>query len=58
MNRKKKINQILKKKLKKANAKANPGNKTKYISKAEREAEAQPPADAQTPSATAPREQA
>ncbi len=40
MNRKKKINQILKKKLKKANAKASPGHKPKYISKAERDAPA------------------
>ncbi len=36
MNRKKKINSILKKRLKKMNAKANPGNKPKYISKAQR----------------------
>ncbi|CAA0096982.1 Uncharacterised protein [BD1-7 clade bacterium] len=36
MNRRKKINQILKKKAKKANAKINPVNKPKYISKAER----------------------
>jgi hypothetical protein len=36
MNRKKKINSILKKRLKKMNAKANPSNKPKYISKAER----------------------
>lgn len=38
MNRRKKINSILKKKAKKANAKLNPGNKERYISKAEREA--------------------
>lgn len=36
MNRKKKINSILKKRLKKINAKAAPTNKEKYISKAER----------------------
>ncbi|TEW55248.1 DUF2986 domain-containing protein [Psychromonas sp. RZ22] len=36
MNRKKKINSILKKRLKKINAKVAPVNKTKYISKAER----------------------
>jgi len=36
MNRKKKINSILKKRLKKINAKSAPTNKTKYISKAER----------------------
>jgi hypothetical protein len=36
MNRKKKINSILKKRLKKMNAKANPSRKPKYISKAER----------------------
>lgn len=36
MNRKKKINSILKKRVKKMNAKANPSNKPKYISKAER----------------------
>ncbi len=37
MNRKKKINSILKKKLKKANSKLHTSNKPKYISKAERE---------------------
>ena len=37
MNRKKKINETLKKKLKKANAKLQTSNKPKYISKAERE---------------------
>jgi len=38
MNRKKKINSILKKRLKKINAKLTaPANKAKYISKAERE---------------------
>ena len=37
MNRKKKINSILKKKLKKSNAKLHTSNKPKYISKAERE---------------------
>lgn len=36
MNRKKKINSILKKKLKKANAKLHTDNKPKYVSKAER----------------------
>ena len=36
MNRKKKINSILKKRLKKINAKVAPVNKEKYISKAER----------------------
>jgi len=38
MNRKKKINSTLKAKAKKANAKLNPRNKSKYIPKAEREA--------------------
>ncbi|MBL4911523.1 MAG: DUF2986 domain-containing protein [Alteromonadaceae bacterium] len=37
MNRKKKINETLKKKAKKANAKLQKSNKPKYISKAERE---------------------
>lgn len=44
MNRKKRINQILKSKQKKANAKLHNSNKPRYISKAERakmEAEAQ-----------------
>tara|TARA_B100000767_G_C19619491_1_gene473425 strand:+ start:72 stop:230 length:159 start_codon:yes stop_codon:yes gene_type:complete len=36
MNRKKKINQALKKKLKQKNAKLQKSNKPKYISKAER----------------------
>jgi len=36
MNRKKKINSTLKKKLKKANAKLHTSNKPRYISKAER----------------------
>lgn len=36
MNRKKKINQILKKKQKKANSKLHTSNKPRYISKAER----------------------
>jgi len=36
MNRKKKINSILKKRMKQINAKANPSKKPKYISKAER----------------------
>lgn len=38
MNRKKKINQTLTKKAKKANAKSNPKNKPRYISKADRAA--------------------
>jgi len=38
MNRKKKINQTLKKKLKKMNAKLHKSNKPRYISKAERAA--------------------
>lgn len=37
MNRKKKINETLKKKQKKANAKLHSSNKPRYISKAERE---------------------
>lgn len=37
MNRRKKANQILKSRAKKANAKLNPNNKPKYISKADRE---------------------
>lgn len=37
MNRRKKVNQILKAKAKKATAKLAPKNKPKYISKAERE---------------------
>lgn len=41
MNRKKKINQTLKNKAKKANAKLHGSNKPKYISKAEREQLAQ-----------------
>ncbi len=36
MNRKKKINSILKKKAKKANSKLHTSNKPKYVSKAER----------------------
>ncbi|WP_163920018.1 DUF2986 domain-containing protein [Photobacterium sp. Alg240-V54] len=36
MNRKKKINETLKKRMKKANAKLNKSNKPRYISKAER----------------------
>lgn len=51
MNRKKKINQILKKKQKKANAKLHRSNKPRYISKAERakmEAEEQQAVEAQT----------
>ncbi|MBF8999923.1 DUF2986 domain-containing protein [Vibrio nitrifigilis] len=38
MNRKKKINQILKKKIKKQNSKLHRSNKPRYISKAERAA--------------------
>lgn len=38
MNRKKKINQTLKNKAKKANAKLQTSNKPKYIAKADREA--------------------
>ncbi|CAM3037948.1 DUF2986 domain-containing protein [Vibrio rarus] len=41
MNRKKKINQILKKKIKKQNSKLHTSNKPKYISKADREKAAQ-----------------
>ncbi|WP_332874930.1 DUF2986 domain-containing protein [Psychrosphaera ytuae] len=41
MNRRKKINETLKKKAKKMNAKRNPKKKEKYISKAEREKLAQ-----------------
>lgn len=37
MNRKKKINETLKKKAKKMNEKRNPKKKPKYVSKAERE---------------------
>ena len=37
MNRKKKINQVLKSKVKKMNAKLQNSNKPKYVSKAERE---------------------
>ncbi len=51
MNRKKKINEILKKKQKKANAKLHKSNKPKYISKAERaklEAEQAQAAEAET----------
>ena len=40
MNRKKKINQTLKQKAKKANAKLHSSNKPKYVSKAERAAQA------------------
>ena len=36
MNRRKKVNNILKKRAKKANAKRHPSQKPKYISKAER----------------------
>ncbi|MCO1333341.1 DUF2986 domain-containing protein [Microbulbifer sp. OS29] len=36
MNRKKKVNQILKKKAKKINDKLNPKSKPRYVSKAER----------------------
>ena len=37
MNRRKKVTSIVKKRAKKANAKLNPSNKPRYISKAERE---------------------
>ncbi|MDP7593900.1 MAG: DUF2986 domain-containing protein [Litorilituus sp.] len=43
MNRKKKINETLKKKQKKANAKLHKSNKPRYISKAERANIAQEP---------------
>lgn len=36
MNRKKKMNNILDKRIKQMNAKKNPSNKVKYVSKAER----------------------
>lgn len=36
MNRKKKLNKILNSRIKKMNAKKNPSNKAKYISKADR----------------------
>lgn len=45
MNRKKKVNQILKKKIKKANEKLNPKNKPRYVSKAERAKLEQEPAE-------------
>jgi len=41
MNRKKKINSILKKRMKKINAKLAPDNKQKYVSKAERAKQAE-----------------
>ena len=47
MNRKKKINQTLKAKVKKMNAKRQKSNKPKYISKAERAAIAAKEAEAQ-----------
>jgi hypothetical protein len=37
MNRRKKINQILSSKAKKANARKNPGSKPRYIARADRE---------------------
>lgn len=43
MNRKKKIYEKFAKRVKKANAKRNPGNKPRYISKAERETEPKNP---------------
>ncbi len=46
MNRKKKINQTLKAKVKKMNAKQQKSNKPKYISKAERAAIAEKEAEA------------
>tara|TARA_R110001583_G_scaffold194524_1_gene365587 strand:- start:183 stop:326 length:144 start_codon:yes stop_codon:yes gene_type:complete len=41
MNRKKKMNKVLNQKIKKANAKSQPNNKPRYISKAERAAAAE-----------------
>ncbi|MDF1692121.1 MAG: DUF2986 domain-containing protein [Zhongshania sp.] len=41
MNRKKKMNKVLNAKIKKANAKNQPSNKPRYISKAERAAAAE-----------------
>ena len=48
MNRKKKINQVLKAKVKKMNAKQQKNNKPKYISKAERAAIAEKEAEENT----------
>jgi|VirMetMinimDraft_7_1064189.scaffolds.fasta_scaffold05049_6 hypothetical protein len=48
MNRKKKINQVLKAKVKKMNAKQQKTNKPKYISKAERAAIAEKEAEENT----------
>ena len=48
MNRKKKINQVLKAKVKKMNAKQQKNNKPKYISKAERAAIAEKEAETNT----------
>jgi hypothetical protein len=48
MNRKKKINQVLKAKVKKMNAKQQKSNKPKYISKAERAAIAAKEAEGNT----------
>lgn len=45
MNRKKKINQVLKSKVKKMNAKQQKSNKPKYVSKAERAAIAEQEAE-------------
>ncbi|HEY8568189.1 DUF2986 domain-containing protein [Microbulbifer sp.] len=53
MNRRKKVNQILKKKAKKANDKLNPKGKPRYISKAER-AKQSLDADGQQQTAVAP----
>lgn len=57
MNRKKKINQILKKKLKKQNSKLHKSNKPRYVSKAERaklEAEENPNVSAEVETAELP----
>ncbi|MGF1764342.1 DUF2986 domain-containing protein [Aliivibrio kagoshimensis] len=56
MNRKKKMNTILKKRLKKANAKLHTSNKPKYISKADR-AKMDLEQQTQTPNETSPEEQ-
>ncbi len=49
MNRKKKINETLKKRAKKANAKLQKSNKPKYISKAERAKIAEAATEKETP---------
>ncbi len=48
MNRRKKLNNRLKKKVKKANARLHTSNKPKYISKAERAAVVEPESEEQT----------